>query len=374
MKKIILFVIFIGVIGTAFSQQTNYDVTAGDGNGIRFWGDNAYKIHMGNSAEYHFGPVTDYSIKTNMSSYHSGRGWTWGVMNQTPVVAINMQGHTQIAGNFNAGGMIGINGTPVVNTANNANDIYINSRVIRNESTANQDGMYINYNSNGSTNAHLRFFANGTNQRMHIDAGSGNVGIGTMTPGTKLTVHGAGGGNVDFAVNGRIKTGDSSNSGGVVVNGDATMFMGQYNAYAMGWYNGGSWRMTMDDTGKVGIGTTNPDQLLTVNGTIHSKEVKVDLAVAAPDYVFEKDYKLPSLSEIKIYINHNKHLPEVPSAKDMEANGIQLGEMNMLLLKKIEELTLHVIQQNERIEKQDLLFKNLYIELENLKAMENKTK
>jgi hypothetical protein len=109
-------------------------------------------------------------------------------------------------------------------------------------------------------------------------------------------------------------------------------------------------RMLIDENGKVGIGTLNPDQLLTVNGTIHSKEVKVDLSVPGPDYVFEKSYDLPSLDEVKSYIDENKHLPEVPSAKEMEKNGINVGEMNMLLLKKVEELTLYLVEQKKEIE------------------------
>ncbi|OAN63252.1 hypothetical protein A8B79_15675 [Balneola sp. EhC07] len=105
--------------------------------------------------------------------------------------------------------------------------------------------------------------------------------------------------------------------------------------------------------GNVGIGTTNPDQKLTVKGKIHSEEVIVDLSVPGPDYVFEEDYDLTTLKELEAYIKANKHLPEVPSAKEMEANGITLGEMNMLLLKKIEELTLHLIEQNEMNKKQE---------------------
>jgi hypothetical protein len=101
--------------------------------------------------------------------------------------------------------------------------------------------------------------------------------------------------------------------------------------------------------GNVGIGTTSPDQKLTVNGTIHTKEVIVDLSVPGPDYVFEKDYNLLSLSEIEKYIVAHKHLPEVPSAKEMEENGVNLKEMNMLLLKKVEELTLYLIEMNEKI-------------------------
>jgi hypothetical protein len=103
--------------------------------------------------------------------------------------------------------------------------------------------------------------------------------------------------------------------------------------------------------GNVGIGTTNPDAKLAVKGTVHAEEVKVDLQVPGPDYVFEPTYQLPSLTEIENYIKANKHLPEVPSAKEMETNGINLSEMNMLLLKKVEELTLHIIDQGKLIDK-----------------------
>ncbi|MEJ0055107.1 MAG: hypothetical protein WDN75_05300 [Bacteroidota bacterium] len=103
-------------------------------------------------------------------------------------------------------------------------------------------------------------------------------------------------------------------------------------------------------SGFVGIGTTSPDQRLTVNGTIHATEVKVTSAVPGPDYVFEKSYNLLSLDEVKSYIDENKHLPEVPSAKEMEKNGINVSEMNMVLLKKVEELTLYIIEQKNELQ------------------------
>lgn len=119
-------------------------------------------------------------------------------------------------------------------------------------------------------------------------------------------------------------------------------------------------RLRIDFNGNVGIGTSNPDELLTVAGNIHSQEVKVTIdAGTGPDYVFEENYNLRSLEETEAYIQTNKHLPEVPSAKEMEANGIQLGEMNMLLLKKIEELTLHTIEQQKLIEAQGKMIEEL---------------
>ena len=123
--------------------------------------------------------------------------------------------------------------------------------------------------------------------------------------------------------------------------------------------NGGE-RMRITQDGKIGIGTKSPDAKLTVNGDIHAKEVKIDLAIA-PDYVFEKyydgystlksDYKMPTLQEIEAFTKENKHLPEVPSSKEIKENGLKLGEMNAILLQKVEELTLYLIEQNKEIEK-----------------------
>ena len=119
--------------------------------------------------------------------------------------------------------------------------------------------------------------------------------------------------------------------------------------------------------GNVGIGTISPDAKLAVSGQVHAQEVKVSIAVPGPDYVFDKNYKLSSLEEIKNYIDQNKHLPEIPSAKEMEKNGIQLGEMNMLLLKKIEELTLYVIELKEENENTKGQMKIMKSEIDQIK-------
>lgn len=111
--------------------------------------------------------------------------------------------------------------------------------------------------------------------------------------------------------------------------------------------------MVLSDDGKVGIGTTSLDAELTVRGRIHTEEIICDLQVPAPDYVFEEDYKLPTLQELENYIRLNKHLPEIPSAEQMAIKGLNVAEMNMALLKKVEEMTLYMIQlqkKNEALE------------------------
>lgn len=113
--------------------------------------------------------------------------------------------------------------------------------------------------------------------------------------------------------------------------------------------------------GKIGIGTSLPDELLTVKGKIHTQEVLVDLdGVVAPDYVFENyftgfseampEYKLISLEELETFLKENNHLPNVPSAETMQQEGISLKEMNLILLQKIEELTLYTLQQQKEID------------------------
>ena len=96
---------------------------------------------------------------------------------------------------------------------------------------------------------------------------------------------------------------------------------------------------------------------LMVNGNIKAKEIKVTTAATDwPDYVFSPGYLLPNLSDTEKFIQVNGHLPEVPKAAEVEANGIQLGEMNKILLKKVEELTLQAIEEEKmRFKQQQLI-------------------
>lgn len=106
------------------------------------------------------------------------------------------------------------------------------------------------------------------------------------------------------------------------------------------------------------------DAALTVNGKIYASSITIlspdPVYGCFPDYVFEKDYKLMSLVEVEKYIKNNKHLPEIPSAKEVESNGIDVARMDVLLLKKVEELTLYVID----LQKQNEVLKNEVTEKE----------
>lgn len=109
-------------------------------------------------------------------------------------------------------------------------------------------------------------------------------------------------------------------------------------------------RMVLDENGNLGIGTSNPDEKLTVKGKIHTEEVIIDLKIPAPDYVFEKNYPIKSLDELERYIKRYKHLPDIPSAVEFQRKGLSVSEMNMKLLQKVEELTLYVIKLHKEIE------------------------
>lgn len=110
------------------------------------------------------------------------------------------------------------------------------------------------------------------------------------------------------------------------------------------YYGGGTNRnvLIQPSSGYVGIGTTTPQHLLHVAGTIGAEEVIVSATGA--DYVFQPDYHLSPLTEVATYIEQNHHLPGIPSAKEVQEQGVNLGDMQTKLLAKIEELTLHMIE------------------------------
>lgn len=199
-------------------------------------------------------------------------------------------------------------------------------------------------------------FGVGNTEHMRISH-NGNVGMGTTTPSNVqgwhrvLDVSGTNHSKIlATAVNSTYKVGIFAHDPSWYGGGGLVGTESNHNLFFITNYDA---KMMIGTNGNVGIGTTSPDAKLAVKGTIHAQEVRVDLnGAVAPDYVFENDYSLMPLDELKTYLDTNKHLPEVPSAKEMEANGVNLKEMNLLLLKKVEELTLHVIELKKRDDEQ----------------------
>lgn len=203
---------------------------------------------------------------------------------------------------------------------------------------------------------------------------NGYVGIGTIAPSSMLDVNGGNikatnpngypyGINIDVDYN----TGNWAREFGISYKG-ATLATGKLvslGAYANNEnliyaYIGGNttanipvstpW-MVFKPNGNIGVGTTDPgSSKLAVEGLLSARRVKVTQASPWPDYVFDKTYDLPKLDTLEKFIDQHKHLPQLPSAATVNAEGVDLGEVNRALVQKVEELTLYIIQLNKEIQ------------------------
>ena len=242
-------------------------------------------------------------------------------------------------------------------------------------------------------NNHLIFGTNDA-ERMRITS-SGNVGIGTDSPTAPLTLNGS---TVSGAPDITVLQEDALISLGPNSAGPHGLIFGDDDAGGLqlvyrttpnqlivekgnDGLNGADLFWIDYDTeesyfkGNVGIGVDDPTEKLEVDGTVRARKFIAESS-PWPDYVFFDNYELRSLEETSQFIEENGHLPEVPSAAQVEEEGIELGEMNAILLKKIEELTLHMIEQNKEnqalrseLTEQQEIVRSL---VERMKNMENK--
>ena len=195
---------------------------------------------------------------------------------------------------------------------------------------------------------------------IRIVGDSGNVGIGTPTPGRKLDVAG----NASIGVTSQ----NYNPSGGnwnytLLLNSDETTSIGFHDSWASVSsirYNHNGFTIGADDgwgmknvymPANVGIGTFNPTHRLTVNGEVKSRGFITDNG-GWSDYVFADDYKLATLDEVEAHIKEKRHLPGVPSEAEVLSKGLDLGQMSAVQMAKIEELMLHVIALNKKMEAQ----------------------
>jgi hypothetical protein len=226
-------------------------------------------------------------------------------------------------------------------------------------------------NNNGAASLHVKRIVHAaaiarfddiSNNVQFIMLADGKAGFGTATPQQRLHVAGQGlflTGTHEFYINeggvaDNTRAGIRNNAGSPIINAknSGILYLNR-DVTAETRIQSNSVDIAIFKTdGTVGIGTTDPKGYrLAVNGDAIFTKVKVKTYLNWPDYVFNPAYSLRPLSEVEKFIKEYQHLPEVPSAKEVENNGLDLGENQAMLLKKIEELTLYMIEQQKEIEK-----------------------
>ncbi|SHF79396.1 hypothetical protein SAMN03080594_107160 [Arenibacter palladensis] len=265
-------------------------------------------------------PESPWSLSGSNTFYNAGRV---GIGTNNPGFALD------VAGTVNATNLL-INGAPLpgspwslsgVNTFYNAGRVGIGTNnpgfALDVAGTVNATNLLIN----GAPLPASPWSVSGS-ETYYI---SGNVGIGTNNP------------NFDLDVDGTI------NANSILINGTLITASPWTVSGTNVYYNAG---------GRVGIGITNVPNgyALAVDGNVLAEEIRVELSQNWPDFVFTKNYDLPTLKEVERHILEKGHLENIPSAAEVRLNGIMLGEMNAKLLQKIEELTLYIIDQQKEIE------------------------
>jgi hypothetical protein len=201
------------------------------------------------------------------------------------------------------------------------------------DGTGNNDWMFNAHNDEESLN--IRTTPNGSSNWssyvMVLKRNSGNVGIGVANPAHKLHVAGSGRFTGDLQTNSNFVVLGTSSLQGKVEIGDNTIASGVHNT---------------------------SDVMLTVDGHAIFKKVVVTQSNWA-DFVFADDYELPALSDVEEFIRTNKHLPNIPKEQEVIENGISLGDMDALLLQKIEELTLYMIQLQKKNDELEAIVNSL---------------
>lgn len=270
--------------------------------------------------DYYSDNDSPFRLKTAIFVKYDGNV---GINTNNPTSQLHVEGHSNIVGNL----AIGNNGwTSLTFDGTGNNDWMLNAH---NNSTS----FHIRGNTGTETGFNSYFFT--------INRNSGNVGIGNPNPQHKLDVSGS------------CRVTGTMNAQGFFTASNQSLFIGDATFISTAKFNNiqiGNQTITS--------GPHNTSNVkLTVDGHAIFKKVVVTQSNWA-DFVFADDYELPALSDVEEFIKRNKHLPNIPKEQEVLENGISLGDMDALLLQKIEELTLYMIQLHKKNDELEAILKS----------------
>jgi hypothetical protein len=226
------------------------------------------------------------------------------------------------------------------------------------------ENMYMGTN-NGNTNGNINFGTRG-NIRMSLSP-EGRFGIGIQDPVSKFQI--ASGSEASLNSHGYMMLGNENSTNLLIDNNEilarsngaasnlylqdagGNVYIGEPSPFTSTHRLGVNGHTVITGNLRVGNEPAPSGYRMAVDGKIICTELMVRLVANWPDYVFANDYKLRKIDEVEEFILKNNHLPGIPSAKEMEKAGMNLGEMQKLQMEKIEELTLYVIELKKEIEK-----------------------
>lgn len=301
------------------------------GNGFRLAGSNNYKISLGWDGDgsgigYYYGPVQSWAVK--FSNYHTGssRGWVWGKngldiggLPYVPVAALTIEGVMQIKSDFyTETGKIGI------------------------KTTTPQTALDVNGDSHFNQNVGIKTLPDEDANLAISTSFDDAIGLKIQLENTSGSIWGV---DVFSEVAGQRAYTITNSATGVDIfhiygNGEMEITTGQ---------NSNDKPISIKDY------TTGDDVFRVMDdGTVYATTIKVMQAQNFPDYVFNKNYQLMNLGTLEKYITINQHLPNMPSAEQVEKEGADLAEINRVLVEKVEELTLYLIDINKRIKELEI--------------------
>jgi hypothetical protein len=334
-------------------------------------------------------PITASSFATERMRIASN-GYV-GIGTPSPAYQLDVNGTGNVSGNFNVANTLAYGRAVISTSETKSNSTWTAASTALFLSTQETDEPFgIKFGVLGNTTAANRFVSLQTGEHNVANSGNlllqkegGNVGIGTGAPINILHVAKASGTAYSSLAQLRVSSGGTNGNRAAVILSDDQLSDAKISYLPAAASADRLLSLSASSTesdfvirgdGNIGIGTLSPSEKLSiegnisVNGTIKSKKIKVTQSGWA-DYVFDNDYTLRSLASLEKYIGLNKHLPGVPSAKEVGESGIDLGDTQALLLKKIEELTLYIIN----LKKENVMHQKQMLQLAaKIKKLEDK--